>query len=147
MRWMSSRMPSTSRATSFLYCSSFGFGGAAGAVVVAWPDPVEGCCPGAAVSETVTAAIAARIQKRDRCMNPPGASVVSLKFVGIRPALHPGWLRCSSLKYARYSHSSRLAIRAHHRPRCTTNFRDATLEAGRARLARLQGLPSDEHSP
>ena len=25
---------------------------------------------------------------------------------------HPGWLRCSSLKYAQYSHSSRLAIRA-----------------------------------
>src|SRR2546428_12713703 len=68
------------------------------------------------------------------------ASVASLKFVGIRPALHPSstptrlprwgprvWLRCSSLKYSRYSHSSRLAIRAHRRPRCTTNFRDATL--------------------
>ena len=25
---------------------------------------------------------------------------------------HPGWLRCSSLKYSRYSRSSRLAIRA-----------------------------------
>src|SRR6185295_13248562 len=65
MRWMSSRMPSTSSATSRLYWSSFGFGGAAAA-------DVAGCCPGVAVSETVTAATAATIQKRDRCMNPPG---------------------------------------------------------------------------
>src|SRR5712664_299421 len=79
---------------------------------------------------------------RELCHEPWGrdTSVVSLKFVGIRPALHPSstptrlprwgprvWLRCSSLKYSRYSHSSRLAIRAHRRPRCTTNFRDATL--------------------
>ena len=34
------------------------------------------------------------------------------------PALHPGALRCSSLKYSRYSRSSRLARRAHRRPRC-----------------------------
>jgi hypothetical protein len=50
------------------------------------------------------------------------ASVPSQKSVGIRPALHPGWRRCSSLKYSRYSHSSRLAIRAHRRPRCSTHF-------------------------
>jgi hypothetical protein len=63
------------------------------------------------------------------------ASVVSPKFVGIRPALHPRWLRCSSLKYSRYSRSSRLAIGAHRRPRCTTNFGDATLaSAGRPEL-------------
>ena len=30
----------------------------------------------------------------------------------IRPAMHPAWRRCSSLKYSRYSRSSRLAIRA-----------------------------------
>src|SRR5207247_10397804 len=30
----------------------------------------------------------------------------------IRPSLHPVWLRCSSLKYSRYSRSSRLASRA-----------------------------------
>src|SRR6185295_844965 len=65
MRWMSSRMPSTSSATSRLYWSSFGFAGAAAA-------DVAGCCPGAAVSDTVTAAIATTIQTRDRCMNPPG---------------------------------------------------------------------------
>src|SRR5437588_6004298 len=32
-------------------------------------------------------------------------------YSGFR-AGHPGWLRCSSLKYSRYSRSSRLAIRA-----------------------------------
>ena len=32
--------------------------------------------------------------------------------------MHPGWRRCSSLKYARYSRSSRLASRAPRRPRC-----------------------------
>src|SRR6267378_7986605 len=67
MRWMSSRMPSTSRATSFLYCSSFGFAAACGTVV----DVVDGGA-WAAVSETVTAAIAATIQTRDRRMGPPG---------------------------------------------------------------------------
>src|SRR5438552_7380614 len=41
--------------------------------------------------------------------------------------MHPGWLRCSSFEYSRYAHSSRLAIRAPRRPRCSTNFRDATL--------------------
>src|SRR5882672_1055974 len=66
MRWMSSRMPSTSSATSFLYCSSFGFAAVCGAVEV-----VDcGACD--AVSETVTAAIAATIQTRDRRMKPPG---------------------------------------------------------------------------
>src|SRR2546426_8530613 len=70
MRWMSSRMPSTSRATSFLYCSSFGFGGALGVVVAV-------CCAGAAMSDAVTAAIAATIQKRDRCMGPPELELVA----------------------------------------------------------------------
>ena len=46
------------------------------------------------------------------------ASVVSQKFVCIRPAMHPAWLRCSSVAYSRYSPSSRLAIRAPRRPRC-----------------------------
>ena len=36
-----------------------------------------------------------------------------------RPALHPVWRRCSSLEYSRYARSSRLATRAHRRPRCT----------------------------
>src|ERR1043166_1374445 len=52
----------------------------------------------------------------------PHLSVESQKFVGIRPAMHPGWLRCSSFEYSRYAHSSRLAIRAPRRPRCSTNF-------------------------
>jgi branched-chain amino acid transport system permease protein len=36
----------------------------------------------------------------------------------IRPPMHPGLLRCSSVKYSRYSPSSRLAVRAPRRPRC-----------------------------
>ena len=32
--------------------------------------------------------------------------------------MHPRWLRCSSLKYSRYSRSSRLASGAPRRPRC-----------------------------
>ena len=59
---------------------------------------------------------------RNRPQAAARASVPSQKSVGIRPALHPGWLRCSSLKYSRYSRSSRLAIRAHRRPRCSTDF-------------------------
>ena len=39
-------------------------------------------------------------------------SVPSQKFADIFRAGHPGWRRCSSLKYSRYSRSSRLAIRA-----------------------------------
>jgi hypothetical protein len=35
---------------------------------------------------------------------------------------HPGWRRCSSIKYSRYSQSSRLAIRAPRSEiRCTTD--------------------------
>jgi hypothetical protein len=37
---------------------------------------------------------------------------------GIRPAMHPRWLRCSSITYAQYSQSSRLASGAPRRPRC-----------------------------
>jgi len=44
-------------------------------------------------------------------------SVVSQKFV-CRPPMHPVPRRCSSVKYSRYSPSSRLAGRAPRRPRC-----------------------------
>src|SRR5712691_6114055 len=47
----------------------------------------------------------------------------------IRPALHPAWLRCSSLKYFRYSRSSRLASRAHHRPRCDAGLSPRAVRA------------------
>ena len=50
------------------------------------------------------------------------ASVQIPKFVGIRPARHPAWLRCSSFEYSRYAHSSRLAIRAPRRPRCNNEL-------------------------
>jgi hypothetical protein len=55
-----------------------------------------------------------------RSMGAPG--VASHKQLGIRPPLHPGRLRCSSLTYAQYSRSSRLAGRAHRRPRCVQLF-------------------------
>ncbi len=42
-------------------------------------------------------------------------------------SLDPGPLRCSSFKYAQYFQSSRLAGRAHRRPRCTSYFADTTL--------------------
>ena len=61
----------------------------------------------------------------------------------IRPALHPvstptrlpRWgprlrLRCSSFKYSRYSRSSRLAGRAHHRPRCRAGLSPRTASGG-----------------
>ena len=40
------------------------------------------------------------------------------KSRGIRPAMHPGCLRCSSVKYVQYSSSSRLVSRAPRRSRC-----------------------------
>src|SRR5256885_1657987 len=41
--------------------------------------------------------------------------------------MHPGWRRCSSLKYSRYSWSSRLAIRAPHRSRCNDGVAPRTV--------------------
>src|SRR5580704_10477408 len=41
-------------------------------------------------------------------------------YAGIRPPIHPAPRRCSSVKYSRYSPSSRLAERASRRPRCVT---------------------------
>ncbi len=49
-------------------------------------------------------------------------SVGSRKFVAIRPAQHPVRRRCSSFTYAQYARSSRLAGRAHRRPRCFLSF-------------------------
>ena len=40
---------------------------------------------------------------------------------------HPRWLRCSSLKYAQYSHSSRLAIGAPRSGIYATNHAAGTL--------------------
>ncbi len=48
------------------------------------------------------------------------------KYDGIRPPMHPGLRRCSSVKYARYSPSSRLASRAPRRPRYVTVFTNRT---------------------
>ena len=48
--------------------------------------------------------------------------------LGIRSPMHPAWLRCSSLAYSRYAPSSRLAMRAPRRPRCTRQFATGPLE-------------------
>ena len=41
---------------------------------------------------------------------------------GIRPGLHPGGLRCSSVTYSRYAPSERLVRRAQPRSRCSRDF-------------------------
>ena len=54
----------------------------------------------------------------------------------IRPALHPAWLRCSSVEYCRYSPSSRLALAGrgvdHDGSRCDAGLSPRT---ARARLS------------
>src|SRR5712691_8155087 len=62
-----------------------------------------------------------------------------------RSALHPVWLRCSSLKYSRYSRSSRLASRAHRRPRCDAGLspRAARATSPLRSSALLRGLGDD----
>ena len=45
--------------------------------------------------------------------------------------MHPTWRRCSSLKYCRYSRSSRLASRAPRRPPCCVPFMRWVRGAGR----------------
>ena len=70
------------------------------------------------------------------------ASVPSSKFADIFRAGHPsstptrlprwgprGWRRCSSLKYSRYSRSSRLASRAPRPENLSPNFELGTLES------------------
>ena len=48
---------------------------------------------------------------------------------GIRPPLHRRSRRCSSLKYTGYARSSRLALAAHQRPRCSELFMTGPLPA------------------
>src|SRR4029453_3839727 len=67
-------------------------------------------------------------------------SVASPKSCYIRPALHPGARRCSSVAYSRYAPSSRLARRAHRRPRGEQDFGDATLDEKARESPRSQGL-------
>jgi hypothetical protein len=43
--------------------------------------------------------------------------------------MHPRWQRSSSLKYSRYSRSSRLASGAPRRPRCVTVFMKGSTQA------------------
>src|SRR5688572_19424774 len=78
---------------------------------------------------------------------PPVFSVASPKSCYIRPALHPGARRCSSVAYSRYAPSSRLARRAHRRPRCEQDFGDATLDLAQLAAAKLaieiERLPDD----
>ena len=84
----------------------------------AWPNSPDGSAArpnGAAADSTA---------RRVRASGPVA------KCLGIRPALRPALRRCSSLTYARYARSSRLASRAHRRPRCTRHFTTGPL-AGR----------------
>lgn len=69
---------------------------------------------------------ASRLSRRGRSV--ADASGANLNWLGIRPAGHPAWLRCSSLEYSPDAHSSRLASRAPRRPRCTSRFGSAPLE-------------------
>src|SRR5882672_8543381 len=62
----------------------------------------------------------------------------------IRAAMHPGWLRCSSLKYSRYSRSSRLARRAHRRSRCDDGVAPRTVNVPAAPLARILVIEDNE---
>jgi hypothetical protein len=64
-----------------------------------------------------------------------------------RAALHPGAGRCSLVAYSRYAPSSRLARRAHRRPRCQQDFGDATLDSGVHRLWRPWFLEARTVSP
>ena len=56
------------------------------------------------------------------CLELNSASAVIAKYLSIRPSLHLAWLRYSSVTDSRFAPSSRLARRAHRRPRCTRDF-------------------------
>ena len=62
------------------------------------------------------------------------------KYDGIRLPIHPGRLCCSSVKYSRYSPSSRLAGRAPRYPRCVTVFMVLTTNPTFAIRARKQEI-------
>ena len=77
--------------------------------------------------------------------SPRGRCLAALAARGETPAaferrLHPGWLRCSSLTYARYARSSRLASRAPRRSRCDAGFHRGLLAA--TLLLATCGLPT-----
>ena len=73
--------------------------------------------------------------RRRTRLNPHGAILALRTMLVSRPsgsrhnsrAGHPGWLRCSFLKYSRYSRSSRLASRAPRSGTYATIHRDWTL--------------------
>ena len=69
-----------------------------------------------------SARLSARQPERGAAAAPRLCPVPEVLF--IRPALHPGARRCSVVAYARYAPSSRLARRAHRRPRCEQDFGD-----------------------
>ena len=53
---------------------------------------------------------------------------------------HPGWRRCSSLKYSRYSRSSRLAIRAPRSAIWSSFSVDRPRVAGLKACANVRGI-------
>ena len=64
-----------------------------------------------------------RAVRRNRRLSGPPRN-----YGGIRPPMHPAPRRCSSVKYSRYSPSSRLAGRAPRRPRCVAVITRRTTE-------------------
>src|ERR1700722_2937073 len=90
---------------------------------------------------------------RARQTLPPRLSGSFHNYGGIRPRMHPAPRRCSSVKYSRYSPSSRLAGRAPPPPRCvaiitrrTTKWSSAVREnrVGTAAADGGRGLPPVE---
>ena len=89
-------------------------------------SPATIACP----SSRPSRASARRVVRR-------AASSPWCKSACIRRALHPAWRRCSSLKYTRYSRSSRLASRAHRPARCNGRLAPRAASERGARPARL----------
>ena len=83
---------------------------------------------------------------RGHCQIENPGSLVPVRYNLQRRAMHPCSLRCSSVKYRRYSWSSRLTHEAPHSPRCDVGLsprtarkaRTGNRDIGLLRLARSQ---------
>jgi hypothetical protein len=80
-----------------------------------------------------------RLRTRKRVVTEePNVNSPWRKSSCIRRAMPPAWLRCSSLKYSRYSRSSRPASRAPHPPRCDAGLPPRAVKRNR-RCCRCNG--------
>ena len=66
--------------------------------------------------------------EQEACSLRTCASAVIARWLGIRPPLHPGCRRFSSVEYYRYAPSSRLVNQAPRHPRCTSYLAITALE-------------------